>query len=231
MKKIKNYLNYFSKEEITLWSLSMVFIIGSFVLFDGENYFTLIASIIGGTSLIYNAKGNPFGQILMIIFSVLYGMISFSCAYYGEVLTYMGMTAPMALFSLISWLRNPYKGNKAEVTVNNHISRKEIWFMFVLAAVVTYVFYLGLDALGTENIVASTVSVTTSFVAVYLTFRRSAYYAIGYAANDVVLIVLWTMETMKNISYLSVVICFITFLVNDIYGYISWQRMGKRQAD
>ena len=45
----------------------------------------------------------------MIVFSLLYGVVSFTFAYYGEMITYLGMTAPMALFALISWMRNPYK--------------------------------------------------------------------------------------------------------------------------
>lgn len=69
---------------------------------------TLAASLIGVTSLIFNAKGNPFGQLLIVVFSILYGAISYSLAYYGEVITYLGMTAPMAVFSLVSWLRNPF---------------------------------------------------------------------------------------------------------------------------
>ncbi len=225
---MKKYINYFSKEELVLWSLSMIFIIGSFAIFDRENYLTLIASVIGATSLIYNAKGNPFGQMLMVIFSILYGIISFSCAYYGEMITYLGMTGPMAFFSLISWLKNPYKGNKAEVEVN-HISRKETLFMLGLSVVVTVIFYFILEYFHTANMIFSTLSVTTSFLAVYLTFRRSPYYAIAYAANDIILIVLWVLVTLEDITYLSVVICFITFLVNDVYGYISWQKMYRRQ--
>ena len=164
----------------------------------------------------------------MIIFSVLYGIISLTCAYYGEMITYLGMTAPMALFSLISWIKNPYKGNKSEVTVNT-ISLKETAFMILLSVIVTVIFYFILKAFNTANIAPSTLSVTTSFLAVYLTFRRSSYYAIGYAVNDIILIVLWTMVTIDNIEYLSVVICFIAFLINDIYGYISWQKMYERQ--
>ena len=67
------------------------------------NYLTLTASLIDVTSLIFNVKGNPFGQLLMIVFSVLYGIISFDFGYYGEMATYLGMMTPMALFSLISW--------------------------------------------------------------------------------------------------------------------------------
>ena len=226
--KLRTKLNYFTKGELILWSASVLMIVISFCIFDRINYLTLAASIIGATSLIFNAKGNPFGQLLMIVFSILYGIISLSFAYYGEMITYLGMTAPMALFALISWIRHPYKGNKAEVKVNK-LHGGEIVFMFILTAVVTVVFYFILRAFHTANLIPSTISVITSFLAVYLTFRRSAYYAVAYAANDIVLIVLWIMATTSDITYLSVVICFAMFLANDIYGFINWSKMQKRQ--
>lgn len=228
VKKVKAMLGYFTKGEITLWGISVMLILAAFAAFDRVNYLTLAASLIGVTSLIFNAKGNPIGQFLMIIFSMLYGIISLQFAYYGEMITYLGMTAPMALFALISWLKNPHNGNKAEVKVNR-LSGREYLLMLALSAVGTFIFYFILKAFDTANLAMSTVSVTTSFIAVYLTFRRSAYFALAYAANDIVLIVLWIWAMQTHISYLSVVICFIMFLANDIYGYISWTRMHKRQ--
>ena len=219
---------YFTIAELSLWGSSVTLILLSFLIFDRVNYMTLAASLIGVTSLIFNAKGNPIGQALMIVFSLLYGIISYRFAYYGEMATYLGMTGPMALFALISWLRNPYKGNKAEVAVNRIGAVEWIW-MLALSAVVTAAFYFILDYFDTANMLPSTLSVTTSFVAVYLTFRRSPYFALAYATNDIVLIVLWVLASIEDISYLSVMICFVLFLVNDIYGYISWRKMEQRQ--
>lgn len=221
-------LKYFSKKDVALWVTSVLIIAVSFFVFDRSNYMTLVASLIGVTSLIFCAKGNPVGQVLMIIFSTLYGYISFYFAYYGEVATYVGMTLPMAVFSLVSWLRNPYKGKKSEVEVNS-VTKKEVAFMLALTAVVTIVFYFILQYFNTANLIPSTISVTTSFAAAYLTFRRSPYFALAYALNDLVLIVLWIMATVEDISYLSVIICFAVFFINDIYGFISWQKMKKRQ--
>ena len=225
---MKKLTNYFSKGELTLWGSSAGLILVSFFLFDRVNFMTLAASLIGATSLIFNAKGNPIGQALMVVFSLLYGVISYSFSYFGEMITYLGMTGPMALFALISWLRNPYNGNHAEVAVNR-LENKELALMYMLTALVTVGFYFILDHFDTANMIPSTLSVTTSFIAVYLTFRRSPYFALAYAANDVVLIVLWTMAAVEDISYLSVIICFVMFLVNDLYGFISWKRMEKRQ--
>lgn len=228
-KKFKSIVGYFTRTELILWSISVVLITVSFAIFDRQQYLTLVASLIGVTSLIFNAKGNPFGQFLMVVFSILYGIISFSFAYYGEMVTYLGMTAPMAVFALIAWLKHPYKGNKAEVKVN-HLHSKEIVFMSIVAAIVTVAFYYILKSLNTANLIPSTISVTTSFLAVYLTFRRSAFFALAYAANDIVLIVLWVMAMQTDISYLSVVICFVVFLINDIYGFVNWTKMQKRQS-
>ena len=226
---MKKALTYFSRLEIALWISSAALILVSFTVFDRTNYLTLIASLIGVTSLIFNAKGNPFGQVLMVIFSLLYGIISYTFSYYGEMVTYLGMTMPMAVFALISWLRNPYKGNRAEVKVNS-IGKVEQMLMWLMTAVVTIVFYFILAHFNTANIIPSTLSVTTSFLAVYLTFRRSPFFALAYAANDIVLILLWVMASFTDNRYISVVVCFVAFLFNDIYGFISWQKMKKRQC-
>lgn len=200
----------------------------SFFAFDRKNYLTLSASIIGVTSLIFNAKGNPFGQFLMIIFSLLYGIISYTFLYYGEMITYLGMTMPMAVFASISWIKNPHKGNKSEVKVNR-IGKAEFFLMWFITVSVTIIFYFILKHFNTANIIPSTLSVTTSFIAVYLTFRRSPFYAMAYASNDIVLIVLWILASSTNVRYISVVVCFVTFLFNDIYGFINWQKIKKRQ--
>ncbi len=226
---MKKLTTYFSRGERILWGGSAGLILLSFLVFDRENFMTLAASLIGTTSLIFNAKGNPVGQALMILFSLLYGLISYTYSYFGEMITYLGMTVPMALFALITWLRNPYHGNRAEVSVNR-IGRWELYAMCAMTVIVTFGFYFILAHFETANIIPGTVSIATSFIAAYLTFRRSPYFALAYAANDVVVIVLWALAAMENISYLSVIICFAMFLINDLYGFVNWKRMEKRQT-
>ncbi len=221
---------YFTKGEWALWLSSAALICGTFFLWGDGDLLHLSASLIGVTSLILNAKGNPIGQLLMIVFSLLYGIVSFRCRYYGEMITYVGMTMPMAAAALVSWLRHPYRGRRAEVAVGRMGKRQWIE-MWVLAVPVTVGFYFILAAFHTANLLASTLSVTTSFLAVYLTFRRSPWYAVAYAANDLVLIVLWVLASLTDSAYVSVVVCFVVFFVNDVYGFISWRRMERRQAE
>lgn len=226
--KISEYIRSFTKFERGLWFASVLVITVSFLISGGGNFLSLTASLIGVTSLIFIARGYVFGQILMVVFSVFYGIISFFFSYYGEMITYLGMTAPMAVMSMISWIRHPYRKTK-EVEVSR-VTRGQIAVMLILTILVTAAFYFILKALGNASLVISTISVTTSFIAAYLTFLRSEFYALGYAANDIVLIILWIIAAVSDISCLPMVLCFVMFLFNDLYGFYSWRKMRKRQT-
>lgn len=164
----------------------------------------------------------------MIIFSIIYGIISYSFSYYGEMITYLGMTLPMAVYALICWIKNPYNGKKLIVKINN-IKISEMVIMFVLTIIITTIFYFILKYFKTPNLILSTLSISTSFIAAYLTARRSSYFALAYALNDIVLIILWVLASIENANYVCVVVCFIVFLANDVYGFISWQNRKIQQ--
>ena len=101
MKKIRQKQFYFSPFEAALWEGSVLLILATFMAFDRTNCLSLAASLVGVASLLFSAKAHPLGQLLMVVFSLLYGIVSYTFAYYGEMLTYLGMTAPMSVFSLI----------------------------------------------------------------------------------------------------------------------------------
>lgn len=226
--KLRNSFVNLTKFEWLLWVSSVLVISVSFVL-SGEGYWlTLLASLVGVTALIFLAKGDVTGQLLTIVFSILYGIISYRFQYYGEMITYLGMTMPIAMLSVYTWLKHPYE-DSAEVEVNK-LNAKQTAGLILLTVVVTVIFYFILKALHTTNLLVSTVSIATSFAASYLQAYRSHFYALAYSANDIVLIILWILASVENISYLAMVLCFVMFFVNDIYGYVSWKKMKQRQA-
>lgn len=217
-----------SVKEWWLWSISMLIVTVSNLVGGSFDVLTLAATWVGITSLIFAAKGNVWAQFLMVAFSILYGIISFRFRYWGEMITYLGMTLPMAVWSAVTWLRNPSAGSKSEVAIRR-LEKKHFLFLLVLSIVVTGAFYFILRWLETPNILFSTLSVTTSFLAASLTMLRSSYYALGYAANDLVLIVLWGLAAAKDPVYIPVIINFMIFFMNDMYGFISWKKRERTQ--
>ena len=217
-----------SKQEWAIWIGSLLVVTVSNVVSGDLDLLTLLAALVGVTSLIFAAKGNVWAQILMIVFSILYGIISWRFRYWGEMITYIGMTMPMAIWSTITWIKNPSKENANEVAIKK-LNWKHVAALIFFGAVVTWGFYSLLLILNTPNIIFSTISITTSFIAASLTMLRSSYYALGYASNDIVLIILWILASKENPIYIPVVVNFSIFLFNDMYGFVSWKKRELAQ--
>ncbi len=219
---MSNPIKNLTTKEWGLWLSSLTVVILS-NLWSGEiDLLTLIAVCVGATALVFAAKGNVWAQFLMIVFCILYGVISWRFRYWGEMITYLGMSLPMAIWSSVTWLRNPSE-NGSEVAIRK-LTKKQGAAVVAIAAVTTFVFWFVLRGLSTPNLLISTISVATSFLAASLTMLRSSYYALGYAANDIVLIILWTLVSLKDPGYWPVTVNFVIFLINDLYGFASWKK-------
>ena len=225
MKKI---LKYFSIFEWCLWIGSIITVVIFFVVLQNKEWLYLVTTIAGVTSLIFLAKGNLVGLILSTIFSIFYTVVSVTYRYYSEVITYCFMTLPITIISLIQWIKNPYKGNKNEVEIVE-LKKEQYANIIVAGAGISIVFYFVLTWLNVPNLIFSTISIFTSFIAAYLSLKRSRFYAIAYAINDIVLIILWALATVKDLSYLAIVICFVSFFANDVYAFINWTKLYKKQ--
>lgn len=224
------FLKFFSdltKFEWCLWLFSLTGVLVCTILSPDFHLLSLIASLLGVTSLIFIAKGKWQGQILIVIFATMYGLVSFEQRYFGEMITYLCMTLPMAVISLVAWFRHPYE--KSDEVQINALRPLHLAVLLPASGAVSMGLYFLLGALGTQNLLISTLSVTTSFFAASLTFLRTPYFALAYAVNDIVLITLWMLVAMREPAYFSMVICFSVFLVNDLYSFVNWLRMRKKQ--
>lgn len=78
-----NPIKELTKREWLIWLSSLAIVLVSNLLTADLDILTLAAALIGVTSLIFAAKGNVWAQILMVVFSILYGIISFRFRYWG----------------------------------------------------------------------------------------------------------------------------------------------------
>lgn len=216
----------FNKKELTAWVLSLTLIMLSQLLLGNTEWAFMLVSMVGISALIYTAKGHVMGPLIMILFSITYSLISLSFDYYGEAITYGGMTLPMSILALIAWVKHP---SSEKNQVKTAVLTKREWLICGLYAIlVTGALGIVLYLFDTPNLVLSTISVTTSFVAVYLTYKRSQYYAVAYALNDLILIGLWVYASTTHEAYMPLVVCFSLFLIYDIYGYIAWNKRSNK---
>lgn len=224
-KLLYNPFKLLRTREWILWGLSVLAVVVSNII-SGIEILPLISSLIGVSALIFVSKGDVWGQFLFIFFSILYAVISYKTRYYGEMITFLGMSLPASVAASVSWIKNPYKEGEVKI---RKLKKKELYFIAAVTFMLTVAFYFILKYLGTASLNISTFSVVTSSFACLLLIYRSPYYAVAYSVNDIVLIILWTIASLSDSSYISVVICFATFFANDLYGFISWISRRKIQ--
>lgn len=78
------------------------------------------------------------------------------------MITYVGMTAPIALLTTISWFKNPYEKGKNEIKVST-IRFTTLIIILFLTLIVTIGFYFILKYFNTSHLFISTISIATSF--------------------------------------------------------------------
>lgn len=102
---MNNPIKSLTRREWCLWLASLAVVLIANQITPELDPLTMTAALVGVTSLVFAAKGNVWSQVLMIVFSILYGVISFRFHYWGEMITYLGMTLPMAVWSTVTWLK------------------------------------------------------------------------------------------------------------------------------
>jgi nicotinamide mononucleotide transporter PnuC len=214
--------------EITLLCVSVLAVTVAFFFQTGDkNILALVTSLCGAAGILFVSKGMVVGQYIFSVYAVLYAVLSFQNAYYGECILSAVTILPAAILAIVTWTKNPSE-ERGKVKINK-ISRKEWLFLFLGIAAVTVGAYFLLRALQTAQLVVSTVSFVTSFSAAYLLIRRNQYYAVFYILNDVILIVLWSLAFAAGESVLPNVVGFVVFFLNDTYGFYDWRRRARLQ--
>ncbi len=226
-KIIKDTIKSLNGLEITLYLGSILLIVVSFLLTKEKDLLSLFSSILGVTSLILLAKGNYLGHFVSIIFSIIYIIISYTFHYYGEMFIYLFLMIPLGVINIITWKAN--QSSSREVKIGK-LTEKDYFIIPFSTIMIGTIFYFILKLFKTANLIISTISVMTSFSASFLSLKRSPYYALLFILNDVVLIIMWILASIENIMYLPNVICFLIFLINDIYALINWKSLEKKQA-
>lgn len=217
MKKLFKDWNQF---EISLLLLSIVAIMFSSIICKSE-ILTILASLVGVTCSLLQAKGKVVSQFIGILEVILYSILSYQNHYYGEVMIDVLVVFPMYVYGVFSWIT--HRNEETDTVESNEISKKE-WGILAFASVVGFVLlYCVLKYFNTSQLMISSLSMVTSLMATYLITRRSKYSFIFYIGNDIILILLWGIPILQGEFYLvPVLVENIVLLLNDSYGLKNW---------
>ena len=133
MKKIfKNWKWW----EIVFLAVSIVALTVSFVVGADKNWLSFVTSILGIISALLLAKGFVIAPFIIVVQGILYSILSYKQAYYGEMIIYLAIMIPISILSIVSWLKNRKKENDALVAVNK-VKKKEFLYLYISTIIIT----------------------------------------------------------------------------------------------
>ena len=199
------------------------------IIFKSE-WYIFVNTLLALFCVLTQAKGKVITQFLGIAWFSFYVFISYKQKFYGEALVYLTVMIPLYIYGVIHWLQNRDKTDNV-VIVRNNLSKKE-WLIsgFSLCAVAVGIFFL-LKALNTAQLVVNTLSFVTMLPAVYLLMRRCKWNQIAFLVNDFIVPFLWLFLVLEgDYSFLPMCIYHVFQITYDIYGFIEWIKLEKKQA-
>ena len=224
-----NILKDWSKFEKTLLFGNIIVVSTIGIIFKAD-LLTTACSIIGITTALLLAKGKNLGQLMGILITLLYSILSFKNKYYGEVLIYVFLMLPMFVVGTFSWIKHQNKKTNS-VEINNIKAKEWIIVSIIFIGVFIGIYYV-LKAFNTNELIVSTASVLASLFAVYLQVRRSKYSFSFYIVNDIILFILWGTPVFKgNYTLIPMLLNPVFNFINDLYGFYYWRKTEKIQKN
>ena len=222
MKKI---FKEWTKFQMYLLIFSSIILIMSGII-SRSDYLTIICSLVLLLVVLTQAKGKVISQFLGIVFVVIYSIVAYRNRYYGEVIIYFFIMLPLFIAGIISWIKNIDEDtNRVKA---NEITIREWNVLIIISGILFVILYYILKYFNTAQLFISTLSMITSLFATYLLTRRSKYGFLFYIGNDIILFILWGVVVIQgNFSVLPLVINQVINMINDTYGWYSWNKISN----
>ncbi len=229
MNSIKKYFGDWTLWEKLWLAISTILIIGLSIYWQ-DTVMGIICSLTGIWCVILVAKGRISNYWVGIVNVILYAIISYGYKYYGEVMLNAFYFLPMQFIGAWIWIKNKNKTKKDTVKTTMLSNKNRIlWGVISIVGSVGYGIVLKLLGGGLPFI--DSMSTVLSIIAMILMAWRYMEQWVLWIIVDIVTIILWFVVLVNGGNDVSILLMWIAYLINAIYGLVNWYKMYKIQGD
>lgn len=210
-----------------LWLLVFTAVTLYVSLAVGDSVLGVVAAITGIVNVVLVAKGKISNYYFGIVSVSLYGLLSLEQRFYGEVTLNLGYLLPMQFIGLWLWRRHRADnggGDDVAVRVMGWRQRA-VWATVAVAACGVYA--LVLEWFGGNLPYWDSTSTVLTVVAMVLMVGRYIEQWPLWTVINVVTIYMWAVAYAQGGGSASIVVMWIAYLVNAIYGWWKWARLER----
>ncbi len=225
MNTIKNYFSDWDLYE-KVWLFLFTIIIIALSVYWKDSPVGIIASLTGIWNVVLVAKGKIANYYFGVITVTTYAFVAFTQKYYGEVMLNMIYFFPMQFIGFYLWRKRKLSKTSDDVKVIYMTNKQRIlWAAITIIATISYGFIL--KKLGGNLPFLDSSSTVMSVIAMVLMVFAFVEQWILWIFVDIVSIILWLVVMLNGGNDVAVLLMWIAFLVNAIYGFYNWIRLAK----
>jgi nicotinamide mononucleotide transporter len=227
MNRIKEYFADWDLYE-RIWLIVFTCIIIVLSIYWKDSFTGILASLTGIWCVVLIAKGKIANYYFGIVNVVAYAYVAFGSQYYGEVMLNMIYFLPMQFVGIYLWRKRRVSNKKDDVKVI-YMSNKQriIWSFITIAGTILYGFFL--KYLGGNLPFIDSSSTVMSVIAMILMVFVFVEQWVLWILVDIVSIIMWFTVMIKGGNDVAVLVMWVAFLVNAIYGLYNWIKLARKQ--
>ena len=227
MEKLKKFFADWSRfEKCWLILSTLIMIILSIVW--GDSLLALISGITGILGVVLAAKGKVSTYFFATVNVAIYALLTFQNHLYGEFMLNAFYYIPMNFVGFYLWSR--HKDQDSGEVEGKTLTLKQTIIMFAAVAVVVVVYWQILSRIGGRLAFIDAMSTIFSVVALIMQVTRYAEQWLLWIIVNIVSVIMWVLLIGKDSSAITMVVMWIAYLFNSVYGYYNWRKLAAKNT-
>ena len=228
------YMQRLIKNELTGWKPIEVFwlvlacsIITGLSIYWGDSLMGIISSATGVACVVCTGKGKLSAYLFGLINCILYAIISYRAALYGETMLNALYYVPMQFVGLIVWSKH-INAETGEVE-KRKMRLQGLLLLIAVIAVATYLYGLLLRYLGDAMPFVDAFTTVSSVVAMIISIRMYAEQWWIWVAVDVFSVYMWWCDFYNGSDNMATLLMWVMYLGNAIIMLIKWEKEARQK--
>lgn len=188
-----------------------------------------ILSICGINYVFLVGKEIRFSHILGAIYTSLYAIVLWKEGLYGNALYNIIYCVPVIIYAYIIWGVKKDKNSLEPMVVISKLKSIKRLLLFVLLMLVTALYTSIAKEIGINFVLVDAINIIFGFTGMFLLAKKHIEQWFCFIIINVTNLVFWWMQSIGNISNITLLCLWAILLANNIYGYVSWNSMLKQQ--
>lgn len=212
-----------SKLEL-MWLFSAVSIIIGCGVYWGDSITGIVSAATGAACVILIAKGEISNYLFGLINVVLYIFLAFNAKLYGEVMLNTLYYVPMQFIGFYLWYK---AGNTGKTFKARSLSDAQKYILGIVSVGLIAAYSLLLKMLGGNLVIIDATSTVLSVIAMVLMVKSFKEQWALWIIVNLVSIAMWIVSISQGTGDIATALMWTVYLVNSIWGYVSWNKASK----